>query len=210
MEAVSWIISFDAGADDDIIKESMIMYIIVGLGNPGKKYDSTRHNIGFEVVDYIGRKFDIPVTKPKFKAHIGEGRIGSEKVILVKPQTYMNLSGESVMSIVEYYDVPMENVIVIYDDIDTEMGKIRIRKKGSAGSHNGMKSIIYLLQDDSFPRIRMGIGKPDNRQLADFVLDRFTKDEIPYMEDAIKNACDSVEIILKEDIDKAMNNFNKK
>lgn len=186
------------------------MYIIVGLGNPGKKYDSTRHNIGFEVVDYIGRKFDIPVTKPKFKAHIGEGRIGSEKVILVKPQTYMNLSGESVMSIVEYYDVPMENVIVIYDDIDTEMGKIRIRKKGSAGSHNGMKSIIYLLQDDSFPRIRMGIGKPDNRQLADFVLDRFTKDEIPYMEDAIKNACDSVEIILKEDIDKAMNNFNKK
>ncbi len=186
------------------------MYIIVGLGNPGKKYESTRHNIGFEVLDYMAREFDLPIIKPKFKALISEGRIAGEKVILVKPQTYMNLSGESVMSIVNYYDVPLENLIVVYDDIDTELGKIRIRKKGSAGTHNGMRNIIYLLGKDNFPRVRVGIGKPTNRALVDYVLERFTRDEIPYMEDAVINASKSIVSILKDDIDKAMNDFNKK
>lgn len=186
------------------------MYIIVGLGNPGKKYDSTRHNIGFEVLDYMAREFSMPIIKPKFKALISEGRISGEKVILVKPQTYMNLSGESVMSIVNYYDVPLEKVIVVYDDIDTELGKIRIRKKGSGGTHNGMRNIISLLGKDNFPRVRVGIGQPVNRALVDYVLERFTKEEVIYMEDAVVNASKSIVTILKEDVDKAMNAFNKK
>lgn len=186
------------------------MYIIVGLGNPGKKYESTRHNIGFEVLDFMAREFDMPIIKPKFKALIAEGRIAGQKVILVKPQTYMNLSGESVMSIVNYYDVPLENLIVVYDDIDTEMGKIRIRKKGSGGTHNGMRNILALLGKDNFPRVRVGIGKPENRALVDYVLERFTKNEVPYMEDAVSNSSKSIICILKEDIDKAMNDFNKK
>lgn len=186
------------------------MYIIIGLGNPGKKYESTRHNIGFEVLDYMAREFNMPIIKPKFKALIAEGRISGEKVILVKPQTYMNLSGESVMSIVKYYDVPLENVIVVYDDIDTELGKIRIRKKGSGGTHNGMRNILSLLGKDAFPRVRVGIGQPVNRSLVDYVLERFKKDEVTYMEDAVINASKSIVTILKEDVDKAMNAFNKK
>ena len=186
------------------------MYMIVGLGNPGKKYDSTRHNIGFEVLDYMAREFSMPIVKPKFKALIAEGRIAGEKVILVKPQTFMNLSGESVMSIVKYYDAPLENLIVVYDDIDTELGKIRIRKKGSGGTHNGMRNIIALLAKDDFPRIRVGIGKPVNKELVNYVLERFAKDEIPSMEDAVVNASKSIIAILKENVDKAMNDFNKK
>ena len=186
------------------------MYIIIGLGNPGKKYESTRHNIGFEVLDYMAREFDMPIVKSKFKALIAEGRIKGEKVILVKPQTFMNLSGESVMSIVKYYDLDLENVIVVYDDIDTELGKIRIRKKGSGGTHNGMRNIISLLGKDNFPRVRVGIGQPVNKPLVDYVLERFTKTEIGYMEDAVINASKSILTILKEDVDKAMNEFNKK
>lgn len=186
------------------------MYIIVGLGNPGKKYESTRHNIGFEVLDYMARENNMPIVKPKFKALIAEGRISGEKVVLVKPQTYMNLSGESVKSIVNYYDVPLENLIVIYDDIDTELGKIRIRKKGSGGTHNGMRNILLLLGKDEFPRVRVGIGKPVNRELVDYVLERFSKAEIPYMEEAVINASKSISAILKDDVDKAMNDYNKK
>ncbi len=185
------------------------MYVIVGLGNPGKKYDGTRHNIGFEVIDYLSVKLDAPVNKIKHKALIGEGRLGTEKVILVKPQTYMNLSGESVMQVLSYYDVPMEKLIVVYDDIDTEPGKLRIRKKGSAGTHNGMRNIIFLSKNDQFPRVRIGIGRPQNgRDLADYVIGRFSKEESKMMISVVKNAGDAIETILTDGIDLAMNRFN--
>ncbi|BEP27895.1 aminoacyl-tRNA hydrolase [Helicovermis profundi] len=185
------------------------MYIVVGLGNPGKKYSGTKHNIGFETIDYMARKYDIKVIKSKHKALIGEGIIENEKVIFVKPQTFMNLSGESVMKIVNYYDIPLDKLILIYDDIDTELGKIRIRKKGSAGTHNGMKNIIYLLNDDNFTRIRIGIGKP-SRDLVDYVLSGFKKEEIPLIEESVITASNAVASILKDDVDKAMNLYNKR
>lgn len=185
------------------------MYVIVGLGNPGKKYDGTRHNVGFDVVDYLSAKLDIPVNKIKYKALVGEGRVGTQKVLLVKPQTYMNLSGESVMQIMSYYDLPVDNLIVVYDDIDTEAGKLRIRKKGSAGTHNGMRNIIYLLRDDSFPRVRIGIGRPENgRDLADYVIGRFSKEEQKSMLPVLKNAGDAIVAMISDGVDLAMNRFN--
>ena len=185
------------------------MYVIVGLGNPGKKYNITRHNIGFEVVDEFARQHSIKMTKVKFKAVVGEGNIYGEKVLVVKPQTYMNLSGESVMKILSYYNLPLENLIVVYDDIDVETGKLRIRKKGSGGSHNGMRNIIYLLKDDQFPRLRIGVGRPANGQnLADYVLGRFTKDEQEVLIPVVKDAVSAIETMIKEDTDLAMNRYN--
>lgn len=134
------------------------MYIIAGLGNPGKKYENTRHNMGFTAIDLLAEKFGIKVNKLRFKALTGEGRIAGQKVLLIKPQTYMNLSGESVRMALDYYKEPPENLIVIYDDIDIPTGSIRIRKKGSAGTHNGMRNILYQIQSEDFPRIRVGIG----------------------------------------------------
>ena len=165
------------------------MYIIVGLGNPGKQYEATRHNVGFIAVDEIAKRLNIKMDRLRFKAIVGEGRIGGEKIVLAKPQTFMNLSGQSVVELMNYYKVPHENLIVIYDDIDIEAGKLRIRHKGSAGSHNGMKNIIYLLGFDDFPRIRIGVSKPRPRQeLASFVLSKFDKDEIPRMIESIETA----------------------
>jgi PTH1 family peptidyl-tRNA hydrolase len=184
------------------------MYVIVGLGNPGRKYDATRHNVGFNVIDMLSEKLDIKVDKLKYKSLNGEGRYKGEKIVLVKPQTFMNLSGQSVVGIVNYFDVPMEKLIVIYDDIDTELGKIRIRKKGSSGSHNGMKNIIYLLGKDDFPRVRIGVGKPVNMNLADYVLSRFKKEEMIDVINGLEKARDSIIEILDTDIDKAMNKFN--
>jgi PTH1 family peptidyl-tRNA hydrolase len=186
------------------------MYLIVGLGNPGKKYELTRHNIGFEVIDLLSKSLDIPVNKTKFKALIGEGRIGTEKVVLAKPQTFMNLSGEAVMAMMSFYNIDPEHLIVIYDDIDTVPGKIRIRKKGSAGTHNGMRNIIYLLKKDDFPRVRIGIGKQVHGDLADYVLSRFSKDEIPMMGEVIEKAKDSVLMMIEKTVDEAMNQFNAK
>lgn len=184
------------------------MYVIVGLGNPGKQYDSTRHNVGFEVIDQLARRHNIPVVKSKYKALVGEGMIDGKKVMLVKPQTFMNLSGESVMRIVEYYDLPLDNLMVIYDDLDTDVGKLRIRAKGSAGSHNGMKNIIYLLKEDVFPRVRVGIGRPEHGAVRDFVLQRFAKDQVADVEDSILRACDAVECYMEKTLDIAMNNYN--
>lgn len=184
------------------------MFVIVGLGNPGNKYEGTRHNVGFHTIDLIGHKFNINVNKLKHKALYGEGRIGLEKVLLVKPQTYMNLSGESVIDIVNYYKVPSEKVVVVYDDIDLEVGKLRIRKQGSAGTHNGMKSIIYNLQKDEFPRVRVGIGRPDKQNLADFVLSRFSAAEEVAIKDAIEKSAEAIESIVTEGIDRAMNKYN--
>lgn len=186
------------------------MYLIVGLGNPGKKYELTRHNIGFETVDLLSKRLDIPVNKTKFKALIGEGRIGTERVVLAKPQTFMNLSGEAVVAMMNFYGVDPEHLIVIYDDIDTAPGKIRIRKKGSGGSHNGMKNIIFLLKKDDFPRVRIGIGKQVHGDLADYVLSRFSKEEIPVMGEAIDKAAESVLVMIEKTVDEAMNQFNAK
>ncbi|NLK71843.1 MAG: aminoacyl-tRNA hydrolase [Clostridiales bacterium] len=184
------------------------MYIIVGLGNPGKKYENTRHNIGFITLDHIAEKNNIKINKIKHKALLGEGTIGNEKVLLVKPQTFMNLSGNSIKEIVDYYKESLDKLIVIYDDIDVEVGKIRIRKKGSAGTHNGMRSIIYNLVSDDFPRIRIGIGKDPARELSNYVLDSFHKEEINAMRKAVEAAAAAVETWLAEGIDKAMNEYN--
>lgn len=188
------------------------MYIVVGLGNPGKKYENTRHNIGFELVDYLARKFGIKVEKIKHKALIGEFLYEGEKIVLVKPQTYMNLSGESVLSIVNYYNIELERLVVVYDDIDIPLGNVRIRKSGSAGSHNGMKDIIYKLKNDSFPRIRIGVGKPQNKNidLKDFVLSGYSKAEVPLMEEAVISSAEAILTMLKSNIDIAMNLYNSK
>ena len=152
------------------------MFLIVGLGNPGKEYDGTRHNIGFEVINFIANKYNIDVNRSKFKGVIGEGFIGNEKVILLKPTTYMNLSGESIREVINFYKIDDSGIIIIYDDISLEVGKLRIREKGSAGGHNGIKSIIAHLGGDVFPRIKIGVGQPKG-DLVSHVLGRFNKEE---------------------------------
>lgn len=185
------------------------MYIIVGLGNPGDKYEKTRHNVGFNVIDLLAKEYSIDVSKIKHKALIGEGRVGTEKVILVKPMTYMNLSGESVADICNYYNIDLENLIVIYDDIDLDVGKIRIRKKGSGGTHNGMRSILKCLGTNEFPRVRVGVSKPrPGQDLADFVLSRFRKEESSDIQDGLEKAAKSVDCIIRENIDLSMNKYN--
>ncbi|KGF04115.1 aminoacyl-tRNA hydrolase [Anaerococcus lactolyticus] len=185
------------------------MYYIVGLGNPGLQYENTRHNVGFMTIDYLANKYNIDVRKLKFKSLYGQGEISGHKVMLIKPQTYMNNSGEAVRELRNFYKFDIDKLIVIYDDIDIDFGTVRIRKKGSAGSHNGMKSIIYQIQDDKFPRIKVSIGKkPEKWDLANFVLSGFSKEEVSILEDEIRLAAKGIEIILKEDIDMAMNKCN--
>ncbi len=186
------------------------MYIIAGLGNPGTQYEMTRHNIGFHTIDYIADKLNVKVKKLKFKALYGECEIAGEKVLLVKPQTYMNLSGESIGDFSRFYKIKPENIIIINDDISLDTGRIRVRPKGSAGGHNGLKSIIYHLNSDEFPRVKMGVGAPQNKDydLADFVLGRFTKEEIPIMEKAIIKAAAAAEEIIRSGAASAMNKYN--
>lgn len=186
------------------------MIVIAGLGNPGKKYENTRHNMGFLTIDRIAEKNDIKVNKIKHRALVGDGFISGHKVLLVKPQTYMNLSGESLREVMNYYNVDIEDLIVIYDDFDIETGSLRIRKKGSAGSHNGMKSVIYQLRDDGFPRVRVGIGKSGSLDWKDFVLGKVGGAESDAVSQAISNAADAVECMISEGIDIAMNKYNKK
>jgi len=188
------------------------VYIIVGLGNPGKDYKNTRHNIGFDVIDVIADKANISITEKKHKALVGKGVFAGQKVILAKPQTYMNLSGESVRSILDYYKVDeTEELIVISDDISLPPGQIRIRKKGSAGGHNGLKNIIAHLGHDSFHRIKMGVGeKPKGYDLADYVLGHFDKLDRVIMDDAALDAMAAIEMIMSEGADAAMNHYNKK
>ena len=188
------------------------MYIIVGLGNPTKEYMHTRHNVGFDTIDKIADRHGIAVLEKKHKAVYGRGYIEGQKVILAKPQTFMNLSGESVRSLIDYYKADEESeLIVIYDDISLAPGQIRIRKKGSAGGHNGLKNIIAHLGHDEFCRIKMGVGeKPKGYDLADYVLGHFTQDERKIMDEAAKEACEAIRMILSDDIDKAMNRFNAK
>lgn len=188
------------------------MFLIVGLGNPGRDYINTRHNIGFAVIETLAGQENIDVLEKKHKALIGKGCIEGQKVILAKPQTYMNLSGESVRELVDYYKVDeKEELLVISDDISLEPGQLRLRKKGSAGGHNGLKNIIAHLGHDEFQRIKMGVGeKPKGYDLADYVLGHFTEAERKQMEEAAKEAADAVRMILTEGMDKAMNRFNGK
>ena len=188
------------------------MYIIAGLGNPGAQYEGTRHKVGFDVIDALAAKYNISVDGRQRRAFIGKGVIEGQKVILVKPQTYMNLSGESIRGITDYYKVDEEEeLIVIYDDISLDVGQLRIRTKGSAGGHNGMKNILAHLGHNVFPRIKVGVGeKPKQFDLADYVLSRFSKAEREEMEDGYKKAVHAIEMILKGDIDTAMNEYNRK
>lgn len=187
------------------------MYAIIGLGNPGPKYDGTRHNIGFETIDYIAEQNGIWMSKLGFKALYGEGYVGGEKVILVKPQTFMNLSGETVRVLREYYKLELNQLIVIHDDISMEIGKIRIREKGSAGGHNGLKSIIYQLQSDVFTRIKIGVGSPENPayDIADYVLGHFTKEEIRILEQDIIRIEAVIPVLMREGVSAAMNALNQ-
>lgn len=188
------------------------MFIIVGLGNPTKEYNNTRHNIGFDVIDYLADKLDISVLEKKHKALIGKGIMEGQKVILAKPQTYMNLSGESIRELVDYYKIEEEtNLIVIYDDISLDVGQLRIRKKGSAGGHNGIKSILKHLGHDRFLRIKMGVGeKPKGYDLADYVLGHFKKEERILMDESCIKAMEAVKLMVLDETDQAMNIFNKK
>ena len=188
------------------------MYIIVGLGNPERKYDGTRHNIGFSALTVLADTYGISMDIKKHKAVCGKGVIEGQKVLLAMPQTYMNLSGESVRELVDYYKIdPEEELIVIYDDINLAPGKLRIRPKGSAGGHNGIKNIIAHLGTQVFPRIRVGVGeKPKGWDLADYVLGRFDKDDRVLVEEAQERACKAVELILTDSVDAAMNEYNKK
>lgn len=188
------------------------MYIVVGLGNPARQYEGTRHNVGFDTIDYLVDEYRVPSSGLKHKAMYGKGVIAGQKVILAKPLTYMNLSGESVADLVNYYKVdPEEELIVIYDDISLAPGYIRVRKKGTAGGHNGIKNIIAQLGTDKFKRIRVGVGeKPKNWDLADYVLSPFSKEERGLVDEAIRYAGDALELILQDDLDGAMNKYNRK
>lgn len=186
------------------------MYIIAGLGNPGRQYADTRHNVGFMALDLLGQRHNIGYPEDGHKAMFGKGRIGSEKVVLVKPLTFMNLSGEALLGICSYYKIDVSSeLIVIYDDIDLDPGVLRIRKSGSAGGHNGMKNIVKLLGTQEFMRIRIGVGaKPQGWDLADYVLAHLTQEDLPPIREAVEKAADAVEVILSDGIDTAMNRFN--
>ena len=211
------------------------MYIIVGLGNPTRQYEGTKHNVGFDTIDYLIDEYQIPSSGTGHKALFGKGMIAGQKVIVAKPMTYMNLSGESVRELVNYYKVDPESelivvydesireivdyykvddtaeLIVISDDISLDVGQIRIRKKGSAGGHNGIKNIIANLGTDHFMRVKVGVGeKPKNWDLADYVLSPFTKDERPLVNLAIEHAAKAIEQMLNGDVDAAMNEYNRK
>lgn len=186
------------------------MHIIIGLGNPGREYERTRHNVGFDVIDVLSEKLGIALTKNAMHGLIGEGFVQGEKVILVKPQTYMNLSGQCVTELVGWYKAPMENVMVIYDDIDLPLGKLRLRASGSAGTHNGMRSIIGLLGRQDFPRLRVGVGqRPEGWELADWVLSRYrTEEERKTQFDAFLLAADTVIDWVKNGWEGAMRTAN--
>ena len=187
------------------------MYLIAGLGNPEKKYDNTRHNVGFDVIDVLAARYSIPVVTRKCRALVGMGLIDGNKVMLAKPQTYMNLSGESIRALMEYYEIPVENLIVFCDDVNLDVGVMRIRKGGSAGGHNGLKNIILQLATDGFKRIRVGVGKkPEEMDLVKFVLSHFGAKEREVLEKTYRDAADAAVTVMNDGPDAAMNLFNGK
>ena len=193
------------------LEKGKTMYIIVGLGNPEPEYENTRHNMGFDVINKLARKNDISLNKTKYNAIYGTGIIKNEKVILIKPQTFMNNSGESVVEFVRFYKEPLEKVIVVYDDMDTDVGKIRVRAKGGPGSHNGMKSLVHELKSEDFPRIRVGIGKPKNEfDRIDYVIGKIPNEEYVVLQQGEDLAVDAVEYWIEKGIDNAMNVYNIK
>ena len=189
---------------------SKIEYIIVGLGNPGVSYENTRHNAGFIAEGRLEEKLGFKADRHKFKALVGEVTLSGKRCLVMKPETFMNLSGEAVSAAADFYKIPPENIIVMFDDISLEPGKLRIRRKGSAGGHNGIKSIIECLDSEDFPRIKLGVGSKPHKDynLADWVLSRFSDDELKLMQSASDNACKALEYIVSGQTDKAMNEFN--
>ena len=183
------------------------MILIVGLGNPGKQYEQTRHNIGFDVIDYMANKYNIDVNREKVKGICGEGFIENKKVILLKPLTYMNLSGESIRELANFYKLEDDEIIVVYDDISLDIGRLRIREKGSAGGHNGIKSIIQNLGGDKFPRVKVGVGQPKDN-LVNHVLGKFSKEDREHIEKVIPVVSDAIVEIVKNDAKESMNKFN--
>ena len=183
------------------------MFLIVGLGNPGNEYKNTRHNIGFDVIDKLANVYKIDINRSKFKGICGEGRIGLEKVILLKPLTYMNLSGESVREVCDYFKIEPENIIVVHDDVSIDVGRIRIRAKGSSGGQNGVKNIILHLSTDEFNRVKVGVGKPQG-DMVSHVLGRFSEEDRKLVEQSSDAAIQAIEVIIKDDINVAMNKFN--
>ena len=187
-----------------------IEFMVAGLGNPGREYENTRHNAGFMAIDLLAEKHHAEVKRVKFKGITGECQLGGRRTLLLKPGTYMNLSGQSVQEAMAFYKLPPERVLVLFDDINLEPGRMRIRRKGSDGGHNGMKNIIYLSGSDQFPRVKIGVGKkphPDYN-LADWVLSKFTEGERKDLETALGNACAACELIAKGEADRAMNLYN--
>ena len=192
--------------EKDVFMET---FIVVGLGNPGDEYKLTRHNIGFCVIDALKRDYGITTEKMKFDALVSDVVVNNKKIIFVKPQTYMNSSGESVFKVCQWYKISLDRLIIVYDDIDVNLGRLRIRPSGSAGSHNGLKSIISLLNSQDFPRVRVGIGKPpENWNLVNYVLGNFSQDEQNIVEKIIDSAKQSVKYIIEFGVDAAMNVFN--
>lgn len=187
-----------------------VEFLIAGLGNPGREYENTRHNAGFLAVDHIAGKFGAKVNRIKFKGSTGDCVIAGRRVLLLKPGTFMNLSGQSVREAMAFYKIPPERTLVLFDDINLAPGKLRIRRKGSDGGHNGMKNIIYLSGSDQFPRVKLGVGQKPNPEynLADWVLSRFTEGERKALEEALENACKAAELIVRGEIDRAMNLYN--
>lgn len=183
------------------------MFLIVGLGNPGKEYENTRHNIGFNAMDVISKKYKVELNRIKFKGVYGETFINGEKVILLKPSTYMNLSGESIRAVMDFYKISDENVLVIYDDISLEVGRLRIRDKGSAGGHNGIKSMISHMGTQEFARIKIGVGQPKG-DLVNHVLGSFAKDEREILDKVLETVVIAAEVIINEDVKEAMNKYN--
>lgn len=187
------------------------MKLIVGLGNPGRQYEETRHNVGFKVIDELSTRLQIPLDKAKFNGVFGQGSIMGEKVLILKPLTYMNLSGESVRPVMDYFDIDAEDILVIYDELDLPVGKIRLREKGSAGGHNGMKSIIHHLGTQEFKRIRIGVDRPTNgMKISDYVLGRFIEEEVQEIKEAIQKSADAAEKWLTTPFLQVMNDYNSK
>lgn len=185
------------------------MYLIVGLGNPEPEYSKTRHNMGFDVINKIAKKYEIDLSRTKFNGLYGSGNIEGEKVILLKPQTYMNLSGQAIKPFIDFYKIPLENVLVIYDDMDVEIGNIKMRKKGGPGTHNGAKSVVHELASEEFPRIRVGIGKPvDEYDAIDYVIGKLEEEQYNALEKGIEKAAEAISYYIIKGIDLAMNKYN--
>lgn len=195
---------------EENLPSGKVEYIIVGLGNPGLQYEGTRHNAGFMVMDKLGEKLGSDIKKMKFKSLCADVSIGGKHCVLLKPTTYMNNSGQAVAEAMNFYKLDIDHVIIVYDDISLEPGRLRIRRKGSDGGHNGIKSIIYLTGEDTFPRIKMGVGKKPHPKydLADWVLGHFSDEDKEKMDKAAENACEALELMVSGKTDEAMNKFN--